>query len=104
MSQVHCCELLPLASGIICHGFQESTNRLLIFIRYGSELANQLFFRSAKKLTQWSRSPTGEHISRINTTLFKCGDIAKIKRACSQFVVLLRAPANPEQHSKISLI
>ncbi len=96
MSQVHCCELLPMASGIVCHGFKETTDRFLIIIRDGSELVYQLFFCSAKKLTQWSRSPTSKHISRINAALFKRRDVSKIERVCSQFVVFLRAPTNPK--------
>lgn len=94
MSQVHCCELLPLASSIVCHGFEKATNCFLILVRNVSELVNQFFFRSAKKLAQWRRSPTGKHVSRVNTTLLKRSDITEIERICSQLVVLLCASAN----------
>ena len=104
MPHMLCYKLIPMTGGVIGHGLQETTNRLLIEWRDASVLLNQLLFFWRKQLPKRRGTPASQHKRCIYTELFKCRHIAKVERIRPQLIVFLSPPTHPKKRSKLCLI
>ena len=96
MTHMLCYKLILMTFGIICHGLQETPNRLLVEGRNASVLLNKPLFFWREELSQWRRTSASQHKCSIYTALFECRHIAKIERISPEFIVFLSSPADPK--------
>lgn len=78
MQYMFCYKLIPLSSGIIGHGFQETANRFLIPCRNASVLLHQQIFYVAERVHRQRSAQAIEDIGDIKTEL--AGDLAQVGR------------------------
>lgn len=104
MPHMLCYKLIRLAGGVVCHGFQKTTDRFLVEWRDASVLINQFFLSRSKQLPKGSRSPSCQHKTRVHTMFFKCRHIAKVERIRSKFIIFLGPPTDAKKLTKLCLI
>lgn len=79
MSYMLCYWLSLRSSGVIGHRFEKAADSFLVLCRDASKLINQFLFDSGEQLSKRRGAPSGEHISRVDTMLFKSRHIAEVE-------------------------
>lgn len=90
MPYMLCYRLLPVSSGIVGHGFEKSTDRLLVPCSDASVLLDQQVFSIAESVHRQCRAHTIEDIGNVKTEL--ASDFAQVRRCRitrSSFVISL---------------
>ena len=99
-----CYGLIPLASGIVRHGLQETTDRLLIECSDASVLLNQPIFYFGKRVLGKGRSNAVENVGDIKTDLTRrFAQVGRRRVAGSRLIVCLRPLSNSERISNLIL-
>jgi gp16 family phage-associated protein len=91
MSYTLCYKLIPLSSGIVSHGFEESTDRFLVSCSDASVLPDQQVFNVAESVYRQCSAQAIKDIGDVKTELTR--DFTQIRRsrvARSSFVIGLR--------------
>jgi gp16 family phage-associated protein len=74
-----CCRLIPIASGIISHGFQETPNCLLVTWSNASVLLNKSVFYVTKSMLRQCCPHTIQNVRDVKTELDR--DFAQVRRS-----------------------
>ena len=96
--------LIPLSSGIVCHGFEESSDRFLVPCRDASVLRHKQIFDFGKCVLREGRSHAVKNVRDVETDLTR--GFAQIRRrriACSRLIVCLRSLGNAERFGHLVL-
>ena len=104
MPHMLCYKLIPMTGGVIGHGLQETTNRLLVERRDASVLFDHDILRLAQRVMAKSRSHAVEYVRDVKTDLTCC--FAQIRRrriASPRLIVCLSALGNSESFSNLVL-
>lgn len=90
MSYMLCYRLIPRSSGIVCHGFKESTDSFLVPWCDASVLSHEQIFHFGKRVTAQRFANAIHDIAHIETKLTRSH--AQVRRggvACARFIVAL---------------
>lgn len=104
MSYTLCCRLIRIASCIVSHGLQETSDRFLVEWRDASVLLNEAILNFGKRVLGKSRSNAVENVWDVETYLARgFAQIGRRRIASSRLVVCLGALGNSERLSNLIL-
>ena len=104
MPYMLCYKLILLSSGIVCHGFEESSDRVLVPCGDASVLRHQEILHFGKCVMRESRSHTIENVRNVEPDLTsRLAQIRSRRIASARLIVCLRTLGNSECFSHLVL-